>query len=134
MDIIELTRQLGAEIQKDERYLKFHEALEANEKDEELNKLIGEFNLLRVSLGNEASKEEKDNGKIEALNKNLEECYGKIMANDRMKAFEEAKNELDHLIQDINAIIMMSVEGEDPATCDPHKNCGGECSTCGGCH
>ena len=33
MDIIEITRQLGAAIQQDERYLAFHEARKTNEAD-----------------------------------------------------------------------------------------------------
>ena len=52
MDIIEAARNLGAAIQQDERYKKYIEAKKANDADEELQELIGEFNLARMSVDN----------------------------------------------------------------------------------
>ena len=51
-----------------------------------------------------------------------------------MAAYNEAKNGMDMLMNQINAILVMSVNGEDPETCDPAPSCTGSCSTCGGCH
>lgn len=132
--IIEITRQLGAAIQESEAYKKYQLAMEANEKDDELNKLIGEFNMLRVSVSNEASKEDRDEEKLNSINNDLRECYEKIMSNAQMKAFEEAKHELDHIMTKVQGIITLCIEGEDPATCEVPEGCGGSCSTCGGCH
>ena len=56
MDVIELTRQLGAAIQQDERYLAFAKAKEANEKDEALNALMGEIQMIQMNYQMEASK------------------------------------------------------------------------------
>lgn len=133
-NIIEITRKLGAAIQESEAYKNYQAALEANEKDEELNKLIGEFNMLRVSVGNEASKDNRDEEKVASLNNELRECYDKIMNNEKMQAFEAAKNELDHIMTKVQGIISLSIEGEDPATCEVPDACSGSCSTCGGCH
>ena len=49
MDIIKLTRELGAAIQQDERYLAFNKAKEANEKDEALNALMGEIQMIQMN-------------------------------------------------------------------------------------
>ena len=46
MDIIELTRALGAAIQETEEYKRFMSAKEKNDNDEALQKQIGDFNLL----------------------------------------------------------------------------------------
>ena len=59
------------------------------------------------------------------------------MANENMKAFEAAKSEIDKLMNYINGIFALCLQGQDPATCDPeaeHHDCGGECSSCSGCH
>ncbi|MBQ8026481.1 MAG: YlbF family regulator, partial [Clostridia bacterium] len=56
MDIIKLTRELGKAIQADERYAKFVTARETNEKDDELNDLIGKMQLVHMSYQHEASK------------------------------------------------------------------------------
>ena len=60
MDIIELTRQLGKEIQKDDRYLNMHLASQNCEDDQQLQDLIGDFNLKRLAINNEASGENPD--------------------------------------------------------------------------
>ena len=50
MDIIELTRQLGAALQQDERYCAFKAAQKANEEDDALNELIGKLQLLQLEI------------------------------------------------------------------------------------
>ena len=54
-DLLEMAKQLGKELQKDERYLAFRKASADNDADEALQNLIGEFNLKRLDLGNELS-------------------------------------------------------------------------------
>ena len=53
MDIIELARQLGAAIQKEDAYVAYRAAKEANDADEKLQALIGAVNLQRMSLATE---------------------------------------------------------------------------------
>ncbi|MBQ5823677.1 MAG: YlbF family regulator, partial [Clostridia bacterium] len=66
MDIIKLTRELGKAIQADERYAKFVAARETNEKDDELNELIGKMQLIHMSYQHEASKEDANEQKLTA--------------------------------------------------------------------
>lgn len=136
MDIIAITRQLGAAIQQEEAYKAYNEARIANENDAELTAKIGEFNLIRMSLSNEIQKPEaeKSQSKIEALNKQLQELYTEVMSNDNMQRFNQAKQEMDKLTNQITGIIAMCIEGEDPETCDPTAGCSGSCESCGGCH
>ena len=136
MDIIQMTRELGKAIQADPRYIDYVNAKEANDKDEELQNLIGEFNLKRQSIQYEMNKgDEKDADKIAKLNTEMQECYGKVMGNVNMANFVIVKNALDKLLEDVNMIISMCCEGEDPDTCEPAAHaCSGSCSTCGGCH
>lgn len=136
MDIIEAARNMGAAIQQDERYIKYNEARKANDADEELQKLIGEFNLARMTVDNEFQKEEseRDGEKIKEFNVQIRQIYGKIMCNETMMAFNKAKADFEAVMQRANSIIEMSAEGEDPATCEPASGCTGSCATCGGCH
>ena len=133
MDVIELTRQLGAAIQADERYKNYMAAKTANDNDEDLQADIGEFNLIRISLDKELSSDNKDDEKVKELNQKLRSTYSAIMLTPSMIAYNEAKTALDELLNDVNSIITMSANGEDPATCEP-SHCTGSCSTCGGCH
>ncbi len=136
MDVIAKARELGALLQQDERYLKLMEAQKANEEDKELNELIARIQLVQMSFQHEASKEDKNEQKLEAYDKEFGEIYTKIMANPNMQAFEAARNEIDKLMNHINGIFALCLQGQDPATCEPEQQheCGGECSSCGGCH
>lgn len=134
MDVIEITRELGKAIQADARYAAYNAAREKNDADETLQKQIGEFNMQRMQLNREMSKTDKDQDKIAAMNLKIREIYSEIMSNENMIAFNEAKSAFDELIIRVNGIINLSVNGEDPATCEPASGCTGSCSTCGGCH
>lgn len=134
MDVIEKTRELGKLIQADERYKKYLETKESNDSDTELQELIGNFNLKRQDLNNEMSKSDKNDEKIKDLDGQIKELYGKIMSNKNMLDFSEAKNAMDEMLSEINMIITLCANGEDPDTCEATHSCGGNCGSCGGCH
>lgn len=134
MDVTAKARELGKLIQADERYTKYMEAKKINDADTELQELIGAFNLKRADLNNEMSKEDRNAERLKELDTEIKTLYGKIMANESMFKFTEAKHEMDEMLNDINMIITMCANGEDPDTCEVTHSCSGSCSTCGGCH
>ena len=134
-DVIQLARELGAALQADARYEKLMQARKVNDEDEALQNLIGEFNMIMLKAQQEAEKEEKDEAKMQAYNEQYVAAYQKIMANENMVAYQAAQSELEAVVNTVNGIIAMSLNGEDPMTCDPDaQNCTHDCSTCGGCH
>ena len=135
MDVIELARELGKAIQQDERFLAMQIARQNSDNDDELQQLIGEFNLKRMAINNEAAKENRDEAKLQQLNSELRETYAKVMQNKNMIAYNEAKELMDNMLKRINAIISISAEGGDPEIADlTEDTCGGSCSSCAGCH
>ena len=133
MNVIEAARNLGKILQQDEAYIAYAKALLDSEKDEELQNKIGNFNITKMNLDSELSKDEKDDEKVKELNAALRKAYDEIMSNPKMVAFNEAKGAVDTMLSQINTIIMMSVQGADPETCEINS-CAGDCSSCGGCH
>ena len=134
MDIIDQVRALALELQKDERYLVLENARRMNDADEELQQQIGECNLARIDLNNEVSKQEKNAERITELNEKIQSIYTDVMNNESMQAYNEAKTEMDNLMQYINAILTTAVNGGDPMTVEEPSSCGGDCSGCSGCH
>lgn len=136
MDLVAKTRELGAMLQEDERYIKLMEAQKANEADDKLNELISKIQLLQMSFQHEASKEDRDEAKLQEYDQEFGQIYAQIMANENMQAYEAARNEVDKLMNYLTGILGLCLQGEDPATCEPEQEheCGGECSSCGGCH
>lgn len=134
MDIIEKARELGKLIQQEESYIALQKAQADADADMDLQNLIGDFNMKKMSINNEASKKDKDSDKLALLNSQMREDYSKIMSNKNMIAYNEAKDAFDMVANRVLAIVQQSAEGADPETADySTSSCSGSCSTCGGC-
>ena len=135
MGILEVTRKLGEEIQKDERFIAYAKAKIEVDNNKELQDKIGEFNITRMNLEQESEKDTRDEEKIKELNESLRNIYSAVMGSKAMLDFNTAKADLDRIINDINSIIMQCVDGADPKTVEPETHsCSGSCDSCGGCH
>ncbi len=134
--ILEQAKELGRAIQADERFLKLKAASEAADADGDLQKMIGEFNLKRMAISEEAAKpaEEQSLEKQQELNKEIQTLYMQIMQMPAMQAYEMAKTEMDKLANGVMTILNMSMQGVDPDTYEEGQGCSGNCGSCGGCH
>ena len=122
MDCIDLFKKAAAALQTDPRYLELDAARRENDMDEELQNMIGEFNLARLDLNNESAKAETDAARVAELNQRVNDLYSQIMASEGMVRYNDA-------------IINTAMNGGDPMTVQaPTGGCTGSCSTCGGCH
>ena len=134
MDAIEMFKRAAVALQTDERYLALDAARRANDENQELQDMIGEFNLVRMDLNNEISKEERDEARVAELNTKVNTLYSQIMASEGMVAYNEAKTRAEAMISHIDAIINTAMNGGDPMLVEePQGGCSGSCSTCGGC-
>ena len=75
MDCIDLFKRAAVALQTDSRYLVLDQTRKANDKDEELQNLIGEFNLARMDLNNEIGKSERNDARIAELNEKVNSLY-----------------------------------------------------------
>ena len=134
-DFITEFKKLCAQLQKEDVIVYLNQAKDMMDKDQELQAMIGEFNLKKYQLNAEMAKPDGDNDKINELDLELNKLYEEIMANEFMIAFSEASDEVDHLTKYIQAIITATVNGGDPMTVElPAGGCSGSCSSCSGCH
>lgn len=133
MNVIEMTRELGKAIQQDDRYIAYSLAKQVNDADSELQTDIAAFDGLRNDMREAMSGENPDFDRINAIDKETKALYQKIMDNPNMMVFTKAQTELENLITNINQIISLCANGEDPDICEPSPSCSGNCATCGGC-
>jgi cell fate (sporulation/competence/biofilm development) regulator YlbF (YheA/YmcA/DUF963 family) len=132
-DVIAIARQLGHAIQEQEEYKTIMTAKDAADNDEALQALITEFNIKRVAINAEACKTDRDDETLKKLNEEMRTAYSDIMSNEHMKAYNDAKQVFDKVLQRVLAIVQQSAEGQDPDTTDFSEDCTHDCSTCGGC-
>ena len=131
--IISLAREIGKELQASAEYAALIEAEKKSNEDQELQNATGEFNLKRLAINNEVQKEDRNEEILRTLNDELRQIYGSILINPNMQAYNNAKSEVDNIVQKVATIVTMAAEGQDPETCDC-ESCGGNCAGCSGCH
>ena len=136
MSIESALRELGKEIQKDERFIALQAAAKVNDADENLQQQMQEMQLISLKYQQEAGKgEEADSAKIEDLQKQYSALYEEIMKNENMEAYSAAASQMEEMAQYISKMIGLFFDGQDPETCEiPDESCTHNCSTCGGCH
>ena len=131
MDCIDLFKKAAAAMQTDPRYLELDAARRENDNDQELQGLIGEFNLKRLDLNNESAKPEPDAAHVAELNQQVNDLYTQIMSSEGMVRYNTAKKECEAMVSHIDAIINTAMNGGDPMTVQaPTGGCTGSCSTC----
>ena len=132
-DVITLARQLGHAVQATDEFKTIMNAKTAADADGSLQQLITEFNIKRVAINAEACKTDRDEEALKKLNEEMRAAYSAIMSNEHMKAYNDAKQAFDKVLQRVLAIVQQSADGEDPDTTDFSESCTHDCSTCGGC-
>ncbi len=130
--IIAMTRSLGYALQQEKEFLEYMEARQKNDEDAELQSMIEDFNEVQTQVDVLLSKDEKDTEKIEELSNRMDQIYQAIMQNDNMANYNEKRLQFDQLMQFVNRILLVSMNGGDPFAVK-EEDCTGNCSTCGGC-
>ncbi|MBE6894205.1 MAG: YlbF family regulator [Ruminococcaceae bacterium] len=134
-DFITEFKKLCAQLQKEDVIVYLEQAKAMVDKDQELQEMIGKFNLVKYNLNAEMMNPEADNDKLNQLDLELNTLYEEIMESENMVAYNEAAADVDRLTKHIQAIITTTVNGGDPMTVElPEEGCTGSCSTCSGCH
>ncbi len=133
-NIIRTTKELGKQIQANEHYIAMSKAREAVDANDELQKQIQEFTLLKMQLNQELSKEPRDDAKVSALDAEIRALHKTVTENPIMVAYNDAKLAFDKVVDMVNRILSASLNGLDPETADQIESCSGSCSSCAGCH
>ena len=132
--LLAMAIDLATQLQADPRCEAVLAATKAADEDKALQELISEFNLKRLAINTEEGKEDADAEKIRELNQELRSVYASVMANESMMAYNNAKAELDVLVNKIQFAINLAVQGQDPNLAAQESACSGDCGSCGGCH
>ena len=129
-DLTKLAHELGEAIEASEEFKKYNEAKALQETDSELQMFIGEYNLRRMQLMTELQKDQAEQKEedLNSMRDQMNAAYDKVIAHPIMKQFSEASEALQEMVNGVYQIINFHVTGEEP------HSCGGNCSSCSGCH
>ncbi len=137
MSLESALRELGKEIQADERFSALQAAAKVNDADEALQQQMQEMQLLSLKYQQEAEKgEEASQDRIAELQQQYQDLYNEIMQGENMQNYSVAASAMEEMAQYISSMIGLFFDGQDPETCEipASDGCTHDCSTCGGCH
>ena len=126
MEIMELAAQLGQAIKADERIAKMNEARVAYESNEEIQKLMLEYNAQQIAMAEEYKKEAVDQKIIEAIENRLDEIVSAVTSNPVFAQVNEAQEAVNKLMAEVNGEIEFQITGQRPCSHDCHS-CGSDC-------
>ena len=129
MTVLEYAKQLGEAIANDEVMKSFNASKKKYEENEELQKLLVEYNAHRMALGEQFKMDIKDQDEalIKSIRARVDEIFGIIVSNEDYKAYAEAQDKIAKLMNTVNSEINFYVFGERPCTHDC-SNCSSNCS------
>ena len=114
MGIESALRELGKEIQKDERFIALQAAATANDGDQELQNKMQEMQLISLKYQQEAGKgEEASQDKIAELQEEYQKLYSTIMEMENMQKYSAAASEMEQMAQYISGMIGLFFDGQD---------------------
>lgn len=105
----------------------YKEAREAYVNDTEMTGAVNEYNVQRMLLDEQLTKEDRDEALINSMQTRVNQLYEKLMASDSMKNLAVAENKLNELLNEVNQKIMSYIVPQS-------DSCGGDCGHCHGCH
>ncbi len=126
-DIIEKAKELGELLKDSEQVKAFALARTQYDEDKQMQELLGQFNIHKMSMAALSKQENPDEERINMHEEKLKEVYDKIMESEVMTNYQVKSQAVDQLLTEINNILNFYVSGETP------QGCTGSCSTCGGC-
>ena len=126
--VTDLATELGQAIEVDEIFIQYKSAKEKYENDKELQDLIGDYNLKKMSVANMMNEKDKDEKRLSCLQDELQAAYDDVVRNRIMAEFLSAQQAMEELVNQVYGIINFYITGEESG------NCTGSCSTCSGCH
>lgn len=119
---------LADAIEQDEVVASYKAAKENFDNDETLSTKINEYTVQRMIFEKASAEENPDEELLKQIDNRMKELYEEVMANPVMVALANAENELNGLLNELNAEIQSRIIPES------EHSCGGDCSACGGCH
>ena len=112
-EIIEKAKELGLLLKDSTIVKEFVAAKAAYESDRQMQELLGQFNLHKMTIAMLSKQENPDEARIEEHEQKLNNVYDKIMESALMVAFQEKSHRVDTIVGNINSILNLYVSGDN---------------------
>ena len=131
MDMVfQKTRELGQALLESEVYLNMKAAEDRAMANADAAALMGRFLEKRGELHELMQSDDPDPGAMRRLSEEMDDLQQQLQMVDDINALNEARNEFNGLINQINQVLQFIVTGR----MEVPEGCTGSCDSCPGCH
>ena len=127
--VFEKTRELGEALLHSDTYLRMKAAEEKAMGNEEASRLVSELGERRAAIQQQMQLPAPDPVALKRLSDEMDEAQERLQMMDDIVALTDARNAFNALIGQINQVLQFIVTGRME-----ESGCGGNCSSCAGCH
>ena len=130
MDMVfEKTRELGQALLESEAYQRMKAAEDKAMKNQDAAILMSEMLERRSQIQEQMQQTNPDPAVLKRLSDEMDEIQEKLQMMDDIVELTQARGEFNALIGQVNQVLQFIVTGRMD-----DGDCGGDCSSCGGCH
>ena len=130
--IFKMARELGQLIVASEEYKRATESMDLLNNDETATALIAGYNQKRAEKVDGVDINSLPENELKEINDYLQDEFNIILENPVVKEYIKAQSEYEGMVNSVNAILKFYISGRSEE--EGSSECGGSCSTCGGCH
>ncbi len=130
--IFKMARELGQLIVASEEYKRATESMDLLNNDETATALIAGYNQKRAEKVDGVDINSLPENELKEINDYLQDEFNIILENPVVKEYIKAQSEYEGMVNSVNAILKFYISGRSEK--EGSSECGGSCSTCGGCH
>ena len=127
--IMEAAEALGKLIAESEERKNATESADALRNDAVASEIMMKYGELRQEEMAKLQAKEPTKEELENFQKLMQDEFKKLAENPVISAYIEANKAYDALVKRVNGVLAYYINGEDQS-----EGCGGNCSSCSGCH
>ncbi len=133
-EIIEKAQELGQLIAKCQEAERVHAAGIKMNADDEAVDMLQQYNDSRREASEKLRSMEKPSQEdIEKFKADDMAEFEKLMANPLIAEYIKASQEMENLVNQVNAVLTYFIQGGQEGELAANGGCGGDCSGCSGC-
>lgn len=127
--IMETAQELGKLIANSEERKKAEKAADVLRNDSEASEIMARYSEIRQEEMAKLQTKEPAKEELEAFRDLMQKEFKKLAENPVISAYMEANKEYEALVKRVNGVLAYYIDGEEQS-----DSCGGNCSSCSGCH
>lgn len=129
--VFELARDLGEALANSAEYTRMQETEAAAMSDPEVSTRMTAYLEAKSNVETELSKETPDNEKLAIYGEQMQTAQTELNAMEAVQIMTQARQDFADMMKQVNQVLEFTLTGK---IADEEGGCGGNCSSCAGCH